>query len=194
MQRRCTALAFHLLRWEELPRRRTIPPILSIWLLDGGRVANLEYQPRSSYEDNWSFRGQTEAFRARRTRQHRRADRHHAARQTCRHDRPRPAPKEFGRGLGRYRRHSKTRRSFQVRHHQRIDRRGSALSRFVLDTSVSLAWFLDRPVSRLAVQVWHSLQQGSRAVVPRSGFSRWRTDLPPRSAEAPSRGLTLIGV
>jgi len=40
------------------------------------------------------------------------------------------------------------------------------LSRFVLDTSVSLAWFLDRPVSRLAIQVWDSLQQGSRAVVP----------------------------
>lgn len=37
---------------------------------------------------------------------------------------------------------------------------------FVLDTSVSLAWFLDRPVSRLALQVWHSLRQGSRAVVP----------------------------
>jgi predicted nucleic acid-binding protein len=36
----------------------------------------------------------------------------------------------------------------------------------VLDTSVSLAWFLDRPVSRVAVQVWDSLRQGSRAVVP----------------------------
>jgi predicted nucleic acid-binding protein len=40
------------------------------------------------------------------------------------------------------------------------------LSRFVLDTSVSLAWFLDRPVPPHAVQVWNSLKQGSRAVVP----------------------------
>lgn len=40
------------------------------------------------------------------------------------------------------------------------------MSRFVLDTSVSLAWFLDRPVPPLAVQVWHSLRRGSRAVVP----------------------------
>ncbi len=40
------------------------------------------------------------------------------------------------------------------------------MSRFVLDASVSLAWFLDRPVLPLAVKVWHSLQQGSRAVVP----------------------------
>jgi predicted nucleic acid-binding protein len=40
------------------------------------------------------------------------------------------------------------------------------LSRFVLDTSISLAWFLDRPVARLAVQVWNSLRQGSRGVVP----------------------------
>ena len=36
----------------------------------------------------------------------------------------------------------------------------------MLDASISLAWFLDRPVSRLALQVWHSLQHGSRAVVP----------------------------
>ena len=36
----------------------------------------------------------------------------------------------------------------------------------MLDTSVSLAWFLDRPVSPRAVQVWQSLRQGSRAVVP----------------------------
>ena len=40
------------------------------------------------------------------------------------------------------------------------------MSSFVLDTSVSLAWFLDRPVPKVAVQVWESLKQGSRAVVP----------------------------
>lgn len=40
------------------------------------------------------------------------------------------------------------------------------MSRFVLDTSISLAWFLDRPVPHFAVQVWNSLKQGSRAVVP----------------------------
>lgn len=58
------------------------------------------------------------------------------------------------------------------------------MSRFVLDTSVSLAWFLDRPVSRRAVQVWHSLQQGSRAVVP----PLWLLDMANGFATAERRG------
>jgi len=58
------------------------------------------------------------------------------------------------------------------------------VSRFVLDTSVSLAWFLDRPVSRPAVQVWHSLQQGSRAVVP----ALWLLEMANGFATAERRG------
>jgi predicted nucleic acid-binding protein len=59
------------------------------------------------------------------------------------------------------------------------------LSRFVLDTSVSLAWFLDRPVSRRAVQVWHSLRQGSRAVVP----PLWLLEMANGFATAERRGV-----
>jgi predicted nucleic acid-binding protein len=40
------------------------------------------------------------------------------------------------------------------------------LSRFVLDASVALAWFIDHPVSVYATQVKKSLLQGTRAVVP----------------------------
>jgi predicted nucleic acid-binding protein len=40
------------------------------------------------------------------------------------------------------------------------------LKRFVLDASISLAWFLDSPVPDLAIRVRQSLENGSRAVVP----------------------------
>jgi len=40
------------------------------------------------------------------------------------------------------------------------------LTRFVLDPSVALAWFLDQPVPAYATQVRHALVVGARAVVP----------------------------
>jgi predicted nucleic acid-binding protein len=40
------------------------------------------------------------------------------------------------------------------------------LKQFVLDASVSLAWFLDSPVPDLAIRVRRGLESGSRAVVP----------------------------
>jgi predicted nucleic acid-binding protein len=40
------------------------------------------------------------------------------------------------------------------------------VSRFVLDASVGLAWFLDDPVPDLATNVRKSLRHGSRALVP----------------------------
>jgi predicted nucleic acid-binding protein len=40
------------------------------------------------------------------------------------------------------------------------------LNRFVLDASVSLAWFLDNPVPELASRLRRELQQGALAVVP----------------------------
>ena len=40
------------------------------------------------------------------------------------------------------------------------------MKRFVLDASVSLAWFLDDPVPDLAQRVRRSLENGSHALVP----------------------------
>jgi predicted nucleic acid-binding protein len=40
------------------------------------------------------------------------------------------------------------------------------LKRFVLDASVSLAWFLDDPVPDLALRLRRNLENGSRALVP----------------------------
>jgi predicted nucleic acid-binding protein len=40
------------------------------------------------------------------------------------------------------------------------------LSRFVLDVSIGLAWFLDDPVPDLATSVRQHLRDGSRALVP----------------------------
>ena len=40
------------------------------------------------------------------------------------------------------------------------------MNQFILDASVSLAWFLDSPVPDLAIQVRRSLESGSRAIVP----------------------------
>jgi predicted nucleic acid-binding protein len=47
------------------------------------------------------------------------------------------------------------------------------LKRFVLDASVSLAWFLDNPVPDLAIRVRRSLESGSHAVVP----PLWRLEM-----------------
>src|SRR5207302_8270120 len=51
-------------------------------------------------------------------------------------------------------------------HHKRLDQRRPALTEFVLDVSVALAWFIDNPVPKYAAQVRHALQAGRRAVVP----------------------------
>jgi predicted nucleic acid-binding protein len=40
------------------------------------------------------------------------------------------------------------------------------LKQFVLDASVSLAWFVDDPIPDLAIRVKNSLQNGSSALVP----------------------------
>jgi predicted nucleic acid-binding protein len=46
------------------------------------------------------------------------------------------------------------------------------VSRFVLDASVALAWFIDRPVDAYAVEVREKIQRGDRAVVPQL----WETE------------------
>lgn len=58
------------------------------------------------------------------------------------------------------------------------------MNRFVLDASVSLAWFLDYPVPDLAVRVWRGLQKGSRAVVP----ALWNLEMANGLAMAERRG------
>ncbi len=40
------------------------------------------------------------------------------------------------------------------------------MKRFVLDASVTLAWFLDNPIAPLALQVKQALVAGARAAVP----------------------------
>lgn len=40
------------------------------------------------------------------------------------------------------------------------------MSRFVLDASVALAWFIDHPVDAYAVEVREKIRRGDRAVVP----------------------------
>lgn len=40
------------------------------------------------------------------------------------------------------------------------------MNQFVLDASIGLAWFLDRPVPRLALHAWHALEQSACAIVP----------------------------
>jgi predicted nucleic acid-binding protein len=58
------------------------------------------------------------------------------------------------------------------------------LKQFVLDASVSLAWFLDNPVPDLAIRVRRSLDSGSRAVVP----SLWHLEMANGFAVAERRG------
>jgi predicted nucleic acid-binding protein len=59
------------------------------------------------------------------------------------------------------------------------------LSRFVLDASVALAWFVDNPVSAYATQVKESLLHGARAVVP----ALWHLEMANGFAVAERRGI-----
>ena len=43
---------------------------------------------------------------------------------------------------------------------------------FVLDASVALAWFIDRPVDAYAVQIRETIRRGDRALVP----ALWETE------------------
>lgn len=64
------------------------------------------------------------------------------------------------------------------------------MSQFVLDASVSLAWFLDSPVPNLAIRVRRSLESGSHAIVP----PLWRLEMANGFAVAERRGTLSISV
>jgi predicted nucleic acid-binding protein len=59
------------------------------------------------------------------------------------------------------------------------------LTRFVLDTSVSLAWFLDDPTPPLAIRARRALYQGARALVP----ALWVSEMANGFAMVERRGL-----
>jgi predicted nucleic acid-binding protein len=59
------------------------------------------------------------------------------------------------------------------------------LTRFVLDASVALAWFVDNPVSAYATGVKQSLLHGARAVVP----ALWHLEMANGFAVAERRGI-----
>ena len=59
------------------------------------------------------------------------------------------------------------------------------MSRFVLDASVALAWFVDNPVSAYATRVKESLLHGARAVVP----ALWHWEMANGLAVAERRGI-----
>ncbi|MBI1737806.1 MAG: type II toxin-antitoxin system VapC family toxin [Acidobacteria bacterium] len=59
------------------------------------------------------------------------------------------------------------------------------MNRFVLDASVALAWFLDRPMAPLAARARQSLLSGGRAVVP----ALWHLEIANGFAVAERRGL-----
>ncbi len=61
--------------------------------------------------------------------------------------------------------------------------------RFVLDASVSLAWFLDHPVPALAMKAKQLLSSGSRAVVP----ALWQLEMANGLAVAERRGILAAG-
>ena len=61
---------------------------------------------------------------------------------------------------------------------------------FVLDASVSLAWFLDDPVPDLAVRVRRSLASGSSALVP----SLWHLEMANGFVIAERRGVLAASV
>ena len=58
------------------------------------------------------------------------------------------------------------------------------MKRFVLDASVSLAWFLDSPVPDLAIRARQSLENGSHATVP----PLWRLEVANGFAVTERRG------
>jgi predicted nucleic acid-binding protein len=59
------------------------------------------------------------------------------------------------------------------------------LKRFVLDASVALAWFIDRPVAPYATRVQRLLLGGDRAVVP----PLWRLEIANGFVVAERRGI-----
>ncbi len=59
------------------------------------------------------------------------------------------------------------------------------MTRLVLDASVALAWFLDRPIPPLAVRTRQELLGGGRAIVP----SLWHLEVANSFAMAERRGL-----
>lgn len=63
------------------------------------------------------------------------------------------------------------------------------MSRFVLDASVALSWFIDPTVAPLAKRVQQSLLQGDRAIVPHL----WRPEIANGFLMAHKRGV-LTGV
>jgi predicted nucleic acid-binding protein len=59
------------------------------------------------------------------------------------------------------------------------------LNRFVLDASIALSWFIDRPTAPYAARVGQILANGGRAVVP----ALWRVEVPNGLAVAERRGV-----
>jgi predicted nucleic acid-binding protein len=59
------------------------------------------------------------------------------------------------------------------------------VNRFVLDASVALAWFIDRPMAPYASRVKQRLLEGDRAVVP----ALWRLEIANGFVIAQRRGL-----
>jgi predicted nucleic acid-binding protein len=59
------------------------------------------------------------------------------------------------------------------------------VNRFVLDASIALAWFIDRPIAPYAARVQQWLLRGDRAVVP----SVWRFEVANGLVVAERRGL-----
>lgn len=59
------------------------------------------------------------------------------------------------------------------------------MKRFVLDASVALAWFIDRPMAPYAARVKQRLLDGDRAVVP----SRWRLEVANGFVVSERRGI-----
>lgn len=59
------------------------------------------------------------------------------------------------------------------------------MTRFVLDASVALAWFVDNPVAAYAVRVRNSLARDARAVVP----GLWHLEMANGLAVAERRGI-----
>lgn len=59
------------------------------------------------------------------------------------------------------------------------------MKRFVLDASITLAWFLDRPMAQYAEHVRQLLMRGSRAVVP----ELWRLEIANGFLVGERRGL-----
>lgn len=61
------------------------------------------------------------------------------------------------------------------------------MKRFVLDASVSLAWFVDNPVPELAIRIKKALETGSTALVP----ALWHLEMANGLALAERRGKIL---